>query len=67
MREVIEKDFFELELEEKKQILQSCQQEKNMQSCFDCQELFECQIRKNYVLAVYNSMSKGEKEGGFDF
>ncbi|KGI56961.1 hypothetical protein [Campylobacter sp. MIT 97-5078] len=67
MSEVIEKDFFELELEEKKQILQSCQQEKNMRSCFDCQELFECQIRKNYVLAVYNSMSKGKNEGGFDF
>ncbi|TKX29072.1 hypothetical protein CQA38_05795 [Campylobacter sp. MIT 12-5580] len=67
MSEVSEKDSFELELEEKKQILQKCQQEKNMQTCFDCKELFECQIRKNYVLSVYNSMSKGKNEGGFDF
>ncbi|MGP1485080.1 MAG: hypothetical protein ACTTJC_03150 [Campylobacter sp.] len=60
------KDSFELELENKKKILQDCQTNKGLKSCFNCDELFECQTRKFYVDAVYNSMSKGSS-GGFDF
>lgn len=40
---------------------------KNLNSCYNCDEIFNCQTRKNYVDAVYNSMSKGKTEGGFDF
>ncbi|WP_215425455.1 hypothetical protein [Campylobacter jejuni] len=52
---------------EKKEILLSCQNSKNLNSCYNCDEIFNCQTRKNYVDAVYNSMSKGKTEGGFDF
>lgn len=51
----------------KKEILLSCQNSKNLNSCYNCDEIFNCQARKNYVDAVYNSMSKGKTEGGFDF
>lgn len=51
----------------KKEILLSCQNSKNLNSCYNCNEIFNCQTRKNYVDAVYNSMSKGKTEGGFDF
>jgi hypothetical protein len=35
-------------------------------SCNDCSELIGCSIRKEYVDAVYSSMSKGAT-GGFEF
>ncbi|MDO5045890.1 hypothetical protein [Campylobacter sp.] len=64
--EIRQKDKFELELEEQTQILKECQTQKNLKSCFGCENLFDCEIRKNYVDAVYNSMAKGST-GGFDF
>ncbi|MBT0831929.1 hypothetical protein KJQ82_06825 [Campylobacter lari] len=60
------KDEFELALEVKKNELQTCQNEKNLKSCLSCSMIFECSLRKEYIDAVYKSMSKG-KEGGFDF
>lgn len=60
-------DKFEQDLHSKKELLQNCQIEKSLNSCYHCQELFSCVLRKNYVDAVYNSMSKGKTEGGFDF
>lgn len=60
------KDKFELELEEKLKILQDCQSERGLKSCFECENLFDCKTRKIYVDAVYNSMAKGNS-GGFDF
>ncbi|ACM64052.1 hypothetical protein L8Y91_01555 [Campylobacter lari] len=60
------KDTFELALELKKNELQACQNNKNLKSCLPCSMVFECNLRKEYVDAVYKSMSKG-KEGGFDF
>ncbi|WP_139470660.1 hypothetical protein [Campylobacter armoricus] len=60
------KDEFELALEVKKNELQACQNEKNLKSCLPCPMIFECALRKEYIEAVYKSMSKG-KEGGFDF
>lgn len=35
-------------------------------SCFPCSKIIGCETRKAYVLAAYNSMSKGET-GGFEF
>lgn len=61
-----QKDEFELELDRQREILQACQREKRLSSCFACEAMFECKTRKNYVDAVYSSMSKGDG-GGFDF
>ncbi|NOX16472.1 MAG: hypothetical protein GXP61_10730 [Epsilonproteobacteria bacterium] len=46
--------------------LKECQKENKTNSCFDCEKLFDCEIRKKYINAVYNSMSKGQS-GGFEF
>ena len=64
--DVAQKDEFELELDRQREILQACQREKGLSSCFACEAMFECKTRKNYVDAVYSSMSKGDG-GGFDF
>ena len=61
-----QKDEFELELDRQREILQACQREKGLNSCLACEAMFECKTRKNYVDAVYSSMSKGDG-GGFDF
>lgn len=66
MSEDLQKDEFILKLEEKTKWLKSCQKEKMLNSCFPCDKLFECDIRKNYVDAAYDSMSKGSG-GGFEF
>lgn len=60
------KDKFELHLEEMLRKLQACQEEKSHKSCSACEFYFDCELRKEYVQAVYNSMSKGDT-GGFEF
>ncbi|MBM0637055.1 hypothetical protein LNU06_02705 [Campylobacter sp. VicNov18] len=67
MNEILNKDKYEQDLDNKKAILFSCQNSKGLKSCYNCNEIFTCLTRKNYVDAVYNSMSKGKTEGGFDF
>lgn len=59
-------DIYEQELQEKKAVLQACQQSKNLETCSDCEKMFECDTRKTYVKAVYESMAKGQG-GGFEF
>ncbi|AFL68033.1 hypothetical protein [Sulfurospirillum barnesii] len=59
-------DVFEQNLQEKKRLLQACQTEKELTSCSECEKMFECETRKAYVKAVYESMAKGEG-GGFEF
>jgi hypothetical protein len=66
MQETDKKDKFELYLDEMIIKLQTCQQEKNHQSCSLCEHYFNCDLRHEYVKAVYNSMSKGDT-GGFEF
>ncbi|TQR60230.1 hypothetical protein [Campylobacter troglodytis] len=63
----IKKDSFELALDEKKALLQECQASKNSNSCYECESIFNCETRSNYVKAVYDSMSKGKTDGGFEF
>lgn len=46
--------------------LQKCQQTKGLNSCTKCSEVFTCQIKKEYIKAVYESMNKGSG-GGFEF
>ncbi|CAM3455721.1 hypothetical protein ACLMNI_000662 [Campylobacter upsaliensis] len=60
-------DQFEEDMRFKKDILQKCQNDRGLNSCYQCEEIFSCTTRKNYVDAVYNSMSKGKTEGGFEF
>jgi hypothetical protein len=61
-----ERDIYEQDLQEKKAVLQACQQSKDLVTCSDCDKMFECEIRKTYVKAVYESMAKGHG-GGFEF
>lgn len=59
-------DKWQLDLEEKKRLLEECQKSKNLTSCLECEKLLDCVIRDEYIQAVYDSMSKGES-GGFEF
>ncbi|QOG11349.1 hypothetical protein [Arcobacter sp. FWKO B] len=61
-----ELDVWQKALEAKLNELQSCQNSKNVDSCFKCNLTLECILRKEYVKAVYESMSKGSM-GGFEF
>ena len=61
-----EKDEWDLASDEQIVILQKCQQDKALTGCEDCEQIIECEVRKNYVKAVYESMNKGSG-GGFEF
>ena len=61
-----EKDKFEVFLDEMIKKLQDCQESKAHKSCSACEFYFGCELRDEYVKAVYNSMSKGDT-GGFEF
>lgn len=58
--------IYQQDLSAKKELLQKCQQSKNIDSCMKCEKIFECETRKTYVKAVYESMAKGQG-GGFEF
>jgi len=64
-------DQWEEKLEEVLVELNACQKEIfNTNSCKPnenyCENFFDCELRKRYVKAVYESMSKGSG-GGFEF
>jgi len=59
-------DEWELKRKEKLEILLECQESSGVDSCMKCQKILECDIRKEYVNAVYESMNKGTG-GGFEF
>lgn len=59
-------DEWELKLEEQLQVLKKCQETKGFLGCEPCEAFFDCEIRKTYVIAVYESMNKGSS-GGFEF
>lgn len=61
-----QKDKFEEYLDEMVIKLQDCQKQKGVESCSLCQSFIGCELRSEYVKAVYNSMSKGST-GGFEF
>jgi hypothetical protein len=64
--EGLEKDVFEARLDAMIEKLRACQAEHAVKSCSVCEKYLACELRKNYVAAVYDSMSKGET-GGFEF
>lgn len=59
-------DEWEIKLEEKLVEIKECQISNSLESCTPCDKFFDCELRKNYVLAVYSSMNKGAG-GGFEF
>lgn len=61
-----ELDIWEEKLEEVLVKLTNCKKSKNLNSCKPCNEFFTCNLRKKYVVAVYESMNKGSS-GGFEF
>ena len=61
-----ENEKFERLLDEAMKKMQECQLKYTLKSCSDCEHFIGCDIRKAYVQAVYDSMSKGET-GGFEF
>ena len=61
-----ENDKFIKELEIKTIELKDCQKKNNFDSCLKCDKIIGCEIRRNYVIAVHQSMNKGNS-GGFEF
>jgi hypothetical protein len=61
-----ESSEFDKKLDVKLEILVKCQNDHNVDSCSKCEHYIGCDTRKQYVLSVYESMSKGEI-GGFEF
>ena len=61
-----DKDKFEIHLDEMITKIQDCQKNKNLGTCSKCEQYLDCELRDNYIKAVYNSMSKGDT-GGFEF
>ncbi len=62
----VEQDKWNIALDEQIIIIKKCQDDKQIASCLSCVEILECDIRKKYVKAVYESMNKGSG-GGFEF
>ena len=60
------KSEWDLKLEVKIEELKNCQSTQSLSSCNPCHKFFECELRKKYVIAVYESMNKGAG-GGFEF
>ncbi|HGZ69826.1 MAG TPA: hypothetical protein ENL00_00355 [Nitratifractor sp.] len=63
---VKETDKWQEALDKKLLELQKCQREVGLESCFPCEKLLKCELRKEYIQAVYASMNKGSG-GGFEF
>ena len=59
-------DKWQLALNQPLENLKQCQKNRNIESCFKCDKLLDCEIRENYIKAVYESMNKGSG-GGFEF
>ena len=59
-------DEWDIKLDQKLKELQNCQTSKGFKSCNSCDQFFDCELRKKYVITVYESMNKGSG-GGFEF
>ena len=66
MQQIPKPDQFEERLFGVLDKLQECQVKNAVKSCSDCEHFLSCELRTDYVKAVYNSMSKGDT-GGFEF
>jgi hypothetical protein len=61
-----ELDEFEKRRSDELKKLLSCQEKMGINSCMKCEKIIGCEVRKSYVIAVYESMNKGQG-GGFEF
>jgi len=59
-------DDWNIALDKEIIILKKCQEDNQLTSCTPCIKIIECEIRKQYVKSVYESMNKGAG-GGFEF
>lgn len=59
-------DEWEIKLDKILLELNACQEKNSLNSCTPCEDFFNCELRKKYVIAVYESMNKGSG-GGFEF
>ena len=59
-------DEWDLKLDQKVKETKECQESNSLNSCTPCPKFFDCELRKKYVRAVYESMNKGSG-GGFEF
>lgn len=57
---------WDIKLDKKLEEVKKCQESKGFESCKTCDQFFDCELRKRYVIAVYESMNKGSG-GGFEF
>ncbi len=64
--EEIQKDKWQLALDDPLAALECCQVDRGVESCMECDKILECEIRDLYIKAVYESMNKGSG-GGFEF
>ncbi len=62
----VEMDEWNKALDKQIVVLKKCQEENQLNSCTPCSKIIECEIRKQYVKSVYESMNKGAG-GGFEF
>jgi len=62
----LEKDKWQLALDNPLETLKQCQISRNIDSCMKCDKILDCEVRDNYIKAVYESMNKGSG-GGFEF
>lgn len=59
-------NVFVKKLEASKLELEACQVSHAVTSCSKCDQYLNCELRKQYVQHVYDSMSQGQT-GGFEF
>jgi hypothetical protein len=59
-------DTYEEKVKIKLNQLRECQISKTLNSCLNCNDIYSCMIRKEYINEVYKSMNKGSN-GGFEF
>jgi len=59
-------DMYDQKRDEQVLVLHACQEKHQVKSCMGCEHFIGCEVRKTYVGAVYDSMSKGAT-GGFEF
>ncbi len=60
------RDAYEEKLDQALEKLQKCQEHYHVSSCSHCKQYLACELRREYVKVVYESMSKGDT-GGFEF
>ena len=59
-------DIYEEAFIKQKKLLLQCQESKSLNSCYSCDQTFDCKVKQEYIKATYEKMNKG-KTGGFDF